>query len=435
MPLGTALKSTIDIDFSRAQGSNPTGRITFQPPRIRIGTTMVARTKVEANLTSGVATIDLVRLPAGTYRAREEIDGKTPYEFDFALPMDAAATIQYEEIAKVSSVPSVYTAVRSVNGVLPNPTTGNVVVSGGGGGATTLDELTDVVIASPLNVQSLVYDSLAARWRNLLLVAADVGAAPASHTHSIANVINLQDALDAKAPLSHTHSISGVTGLQAALDAKASTSHAHAISDVTGLQAALDSKAATSHTHTVSQITDFESATSEIAETIAEIVASERSLVPRIARIKDRSKQGAGDTYNLPDTGSSWALFADTPEYMIQANVGDDIQLDYDFQMDQHATAVFDFAVVTGATPTLQRYFGSGDTTPTYDGLPGVYPASERYQGMNGSTGLTVQSGDLDSGFVRIRWAIKTSADNGRIFANNNSPLTIRIVNTRLSGL
>lgn len=435
MPLGSALKSTIDIDFSRAQGSNPTGRITFEPPRIRIGTTMIARSKVEAVLASGVATIQLVRLPSGTYRAREEIDGKAPYEFDFFLPMSSAATIQYEEIAKVSSVPNVYTVVRSVNGVPPNPITGDVVVSGGGGGATSLDGLTDVTVASPINAQSLVYDSLASQWRNLMLTAGDVGASPTGHTHSIANVIDLQAALDAKAAISHTHSIANVTGLQTALDSKAGSSHGHSISDVTGLQAALDAKAAISHTHTASQITDFEAAVSTIAETIAEIVADDRLLLPRIARIKDRSKQGFGDTYNLPDTGSSWALFADTPEYVIQANIGDDIQLEYDFQMDQHATAVVDFAVVTGPTPTIHRYFGSGDITSTFDGISGIYPASERFQGLNGAIGLTVESGDIDSGFVRIRWAIKTSADNGRIFANNNAPLTMRIVNTRLSGL
>jgi hypothetical protein len=435
MPLGSALTSTIDIDFSRAQGSNPTGRITFEPPRIRIGTTMIARSKVEAVLASGLATINLARLPSGTYRAREEIDGKAPYEFDFFLPMSSPATVQYEEIAKVSSVPNVYTVVRSVNGVLPNPITGDVAVAGGGGGATTLDALTDVTVASPINAQSLVYDSLASQWRNLQLTAGDVGASAVGHTHSIANVTGLQTELDGKAATSHTHSIANVTGLQTALDAKAPSSHTHTISNITGLQAALDAKAGTEHTHTSADITDFETAVSTVAETIAEIVAGDRMLAPRIVRVKDRSKQGAGDFYSLPDTGSSWTLSGALPEYTIQANVGDDIELDYDFQMDQHATAVVDFAVVTGSTPTLHRYFGSGDSTPTYDGLPGIYPASERFQGLNGSTGLTVESGDLDSGFVRIRWAIKTSADNGRIYANNNSPLTIHIVNTRLSGL
>lgn len=49
----------------------------------------------------------------------------------------------------------------------------------------------------------------------------DVGAAPASHTHTIANVTGLQSAIDGKAPSSHSHSVSDVTGLDAALSGKA----------------------------------------------------------------------------------------------------------------------------------------------------------------------------------------------------------------------
>ena len=136
---------------------------------------------------------------------------------------------------------------------------------------------------------------------------------PSAHTHTIANVTGLQDALDGKAASSHTHTksqitdfpaslknpnsvviklnsgttegtnmftydgsaaksinvtpagigaaasshthtIANVTGLQTALDGKAASSHTHAIANVTGLQDALDSKAASSHTHTKDQV-------------------------------------------------------------------------------------------------------------------------------------------------------------------------------------
>ena len=71
------------------------------------------------------------------------------------------------------------------------------------------------------------------------------------HTHSIANVTNLQTTLDGKAASSHTHIIGDVTGLQTALDGKqaagsyAAASHTHTIANVTGLQTALDGKQAT----------------------------------------------------------------------------------------------------------------------------------------------------------------------------------------------
>jgi hypothetical protein len=70
----------------------------------------------------------------------------------------------------------------------------------------------------------------------------DIGAAPATHTHTIGNVTGLQTELDGKAATVHSHTIANVTGLQAVLDGKAATVHGHAVSDVSGLQTALDGK-------------------------------------------------------------------------------------------------------------------------------------------------------------------------------------------------
>lgn len=61
---------------------------------------------------------------------------------------------------------------------------------------------------------------------------ANIGAASASHTHSISDVTNLSSSLSAKADATHTHSISDVSGLQTALDAKAASSHSHSASDI-----------------------------------------------------------------------------------------------------------------------------------------------------------------------------------------------------------
>lgn len=63
--------------------------------------------------------------------------------------------------------------------------------------------------------------------------ASEIGAAAASHTHSIANVSGLQDALNGKAASSHTHTIAQVTNLQSTLDGKAASSHNHAASAIT----------------------------------------------------------------------------------------------------------------------------------------------------------------------------------------------------------
>lgn len=71
------------------------------------------------------------------------------------------------------------------------------------------------------------------RTGNVNLTPANIGAAAASHTHSIANVTDLQTALDGKAAASHSHAISDVNNLQTTLDGKAAKSHTHSASEIT----------------------------------------------------------------------------------------------------------------------------------------------------------------------------------------------------------
>lgn len=120
---------------------------------------------------------------------------------------------------------------------------------------------------------------------------------PSAHTHTIANVTGLQDALNGKAASSHTHTIANVTGLQSALDGKASSGHTHSSfsgeihfstgtykDPANGISTAIKasggiaadvfyegttklsdkyqpkgSYAAASHTHTIAQITNLQS--------------------------------------------------------------------------------------------------------------------------------------------------------------------------------
>lgn len=124
-----ALKTKIDIDYIRAQGVGESGRILFYPPRMKVGGQLLSRTPVIVDVVSGIGSVELVRLPAGgTYRVSEQIEGSMGYGFHFALPETSPSVIRYEEIAQVDPVPATYTVVRTVNGISPNPTTGNVVI-------------------------------------------------------------------------------------------------------------------------------------------------------------------------------------------------------------------------------------------------------------------------------------------------------------------
>lgn len=468
MPLGSALKSIIDIDFTRAQGTNSSGQITFEPPRVRIGTTIISAYKVIVPVIAGIASVELVRLPSGTYHVLEEIDGRAPYEFNFALPTIAASTIQYEDIAPVDSVPLVYTVVRTINGVAPDPTTGNVVVVGGG--ATNLDNLTDVVISSPANGQSLVYDGVDSRWENRFLTAGDVGAAVSTHIHTSSQITDFSTAVDTRIQLivdAAPSALDTLNELAAALgdDADFSGTVTVALSNKQPLDSDLTTIAGLTPSdndvmqrisgawtnRTPAQIktslsltkadvglpnVDNTSDASKPVSTQQAASIDGRALPNRIVQVKDKTKEGAGNTYDLPSTSDAWTLFAAGPaEYTIAANIGDDVSVYYDFLMQTHVSSFFDFVVVTGGTPTIQRYLSSGSSTPTFNGPSGSYPSNEGFQGVHGTLGFSVETGDLDSGFIRLRWVIKTSTSNGKIYANNNYPMTIRVVNTRLSGL
>lgn len=121
-----ALKSKIDIDFIRAQGETSRGRIWFQPVRQPIGTSMLSDAAVPADVISGRGSIDLVRLPVGTYRVVEQIDERPDRTYYFALPVGSPEVVQYESIVPVVEVPVVHQYVSKINGVSPNPTTGNI---------------------------------------------------------------------------------------------------------------------------------------------------------------------------------------------------------------------------------------------------------------------------------------------------------------------
>ena len=107
------------------------------------------------------------------------------------------------------------------------------------------------------------------RTGNVNITPANIGAAASSHTHTIANVSGLQDALNGKAASTHTHSASSITGLTAnralvsdvnghpAVSAVTATELGYLDGVTSNVQTQINSKAASSHTHTKAQITDF----------------------------------------------------------------------------------------------------------------------------------------------------------------------------------
>lgn len=82
--------------------------------------------------------------------------------------------------------------------------------------------------------------AIGAGTSNLALGSTGSTAAAGNHTHDYSTLTNIPTSFT---PSTHTHSIANVTGLQDALDGKAASSHNHSQSDITGLSTALAGKA------------------------------------------------------------------------------------------------------------------------------------------------------------------------------------------------
>ena len=107
---------------------------------------------------------------------------------------------------------------------------------------TEKDKLAGIEAGAQKNTVTGIKGNAESSYRtgNVNLTPANIGAAAASHTHSIGNVTNLQAALDGKAASSHTHAISNITNLQTTLDGKAAKSHTHSASEITSGTLSID---------------------------------------------------------------------------------------------------------------------------------------------------------------------------------------------------
>lgn len=310
-------------------------------------------------------------LPAGTYQVSVRLSEL--YRVTKVVEIEAGQALNLPDaVGLLLPDPDLYDPVRSVNGVFPDAY-GNIEVSGGGG---TSDHGALTGLADDDHSQYLTQ------------ARADEDYSLLGHTHVISNVTGLQAALDGKQP---TGSYTTTTQLTDGLATKANTVHTHVISDTTGLQAAID------------------------------------GLKHRVVTIRDTS-QGTG--YAVVSNGDTWGILATSPEYTIQASVGEYIKIAYNLLAANEADWGMDLVVVTGGTPTIQRYMATNTSTPAFIGNSNNYPIGQPFIGRSGVGGFVVEAGDLDSGNVRFRWAVKAT-NAGTLFASANYPLIMNIENIR----
>ena len=109
----------------------------------------------------------------------------------------------------------------SLDGKVP---TGRTVTAGNGmtGGGELSGNIT-LTMGTPSSITSSSTNSVTSTSHTHAITGFSLD----GHTHTIANVTNLQTTLDGKAASSHTHTIANVTNLQTTLDEKAASSHTH----------------------------------------------------------------------------------------------------------------------------------------------------------------------------------------------------------------
>ncbi len=284
--------------------------------------------------------------------------------------------------------PDLYDPVRSVNGHFPDAY-GNIFVPGGGGEGGVTDHGALTGLSDDDHPQ---YHNNARGDARYALIA---------HSHIISNVTGLQTALDGKQP---SGDYATNTGLSNGLATKQPVGDYATNTDLTN---GLASK---------QPVGDYSTNTALTA------------VKHRVVVVRDIS-QSPG--YTVAANGDAWALLPGSPEYTITAVVGEHIKVTYGHLVSNEADWAEDLVVVTGGTPVIQKYLSTNTSSPSFSGNPVNYPVGQPFIGRSGSLSFIAESGDLDTGTIRIRWAVKASAGGGILYAGSSYPLNLTLENLR----
>lgn len=349
MPLPASVPTgTVIGRWWNRDGTDSTGTILFlaqaliEVPDLPEG--VVLPTRVEVPVTAGV--LNKV-LAAGYYKVAVNLTDN--YKSFKTVQVVAGQTLNLPDAIGVVPPDSLVTPVRTVNGVAPD-SSGNITISVAGGVTSVNGDTGPAVV----------------------LDAADVGAAPTVHTHSIANVTGLQDALDSK---------------QAAGDYATNT--------------ALNTGLATKQD---------------------DVLINHDNLV----------ESTPNPYYDVPNTSDVWTIFSAPGSWVIPAVPGDRIEAKLQVLTRGLGDWLVDLAVIVSGVPV--RYLSNGTSTPSAAGFPGGYPFTQgtlEFQPVTGEGFFTAQAGDISGGNVTIQVVVKSTTTGGRFYANANFPSQVNIKNYR----
>ena len=220
------------------------------------------------------------------------------------------------------------------------------------------------------------------------------GKANSSHTHTIANVTNLQSTLDGKASSSHTHTVANISDLTAT--AKELNYMDGVISNV---QAQLDSKATSGHTHSYA-------GSSSVGGSANSAVKLDSSAGSATQPIYFSDGKPVATTYTLEKSVPSNAVFTDT--HYASKNVVGATNATSNTSTALANGAVYLNSVENGSITSTHKISGSGATTVTTDTSGNIVISSTdnntTYSAAGSSLGLVKSGGDvtISSGVITV---------------------------------
>jgi hypothetical protein len=131
-----------------------------------------------------------------------------------------------------------------------------------------------------------------------------------------------------------------------------------------------------------------------------------------------------GDT-TLPNTGGAWVPLSGF-ELDIPAVAGDWVEIGLHGMHSTTATAFLDTAILVGSS--IVRYLSTGTINPTAEGDPAWY-ISTGFTSQSGPLGLSVTSGDLDGGVLRVAIVVRAQG-SGVLYSSASYPFSWWAKNT-----
>lgn len=140
-----------------------------------------------------------------------------------------------------------------------------------------------------------------------------------------------------------------------------------------------------------------------------------------------RQQRATAGNVSLPNTFGAWQPLPGF-ELDLPATAGDWVEVGLHGMHSTTSTAFLDTAILVGSS--IARYLSTGTATPTAEGDPAWYTQmGSGFVAQSAPLGLTVTSGDLDSGSLRVAIVVRAQGA-GTLYASADYPFSWWVKNT-----